>query len=100
VSLDIDAIRARADAATVGPWHLVHPDSSYSALSDNDQLPVAMSDGQMVRADAEFIAAAVRAQIAAEAHALVLRFGGVYHADSPGAMADDIAVRIERGVTE
>jgi hypothetical protein len=41
--------------------------------------------------------AAVRPLIAAEAHALVLRFAGVYHADSPGAMADDIAARIERG---
>lgn len=84
--LDVDVIRARAKAATPGPWEARHGGYSWVALyGDEDAIPAGESlpsfepGGSATTADAEFIAAArtdVPALLAAleEARAEARRF--------------------------
>jgi hypothetical protein len=93
---------AVVEAANRAHWELLETEyRELSNLSGNEFTPEPWTGTEQQRDAVEpvslVILTAVRKTIAAEVHALVLRFAGVYHADSPGAMADEIAVRIERG---
>lgn len=55
--VDVAAIRARADAATEGPWVLFRPDSAYTEVwVPRDNATLNLRNGQIEKRDAEFIA--------------------------------------------